>query len=360
MNKFTAIDLFAGGGGLTVGLKAAGFDVVGAVELDPVAYSCYKSNHPEVLAFKQDITTLSPSSFRSKLNGRPLSLLVGCPPCQGFSSLTQKYRRKDPRNELVREMFRFAEALQPKMVMMENVPGLTHRGKKLLEVLIVQLRSIGYQVTYDVLQVADYGVPQFRKRLVLLAGLGFSPKIPKATHSEDGDGGLRTWLNVRSAIGGLKRPVSFSFAMKNGGPERFDWHVIRDMDPITIERLRHVRAGSSRSKIPSHLRPPCHRRRKDGFSNVYGRMTWKDPSPTITSGCVTLSKGRFGHPTQLRTISVREAALLQTFPRDYIFDSNQIEKVVPIIGNALPCEFARKLAIGCKRQIRAISAAETF
>jgi len=343
----TAIDLFAGGGGLTVGLKRAGFRVVSAVEIEQHAFATYKTNNPEVQAFKQDIRTVQGESLLACAPHRKVHLLSGCPPCQGFSRLTAQYKRDDPRNELVLEMSRLVREVQPSIVMMENVPGLASKGKLFFEELLHHLESMGYLVEWDVLQVADYGVPQNRERLVLLAGKGFSVNLPKPTHSRTGKNGLKPWRTLRDAISSMPEPFVFSEVHTLGGPQQVNWHVVRNVSQRTLEILREARPGESRSKLPKKLRPPCHKNRKDGFNNVYGRMAWDKVSSAITGGCTTVSKGRFGHPEEDRTISVREAALIQTFPIDYIFDTPYIDKVCEIIGNALPCDFAEVLARQC-------------
>jgi DNA (cytosine-5)-methyltransferase 1 len=348
-NKYQpiAIDIFSGSGGLTVGLKKAGFRVVAAVEIEPHAFATYKTNHPEVQAYKQDVRTVKGQSLLALSPTGNIDLLSGCPPCQGFSSLTAKYKRSDPRNELVLEMGRLVEEIQPKIVMMENVSGLPKKGFEFFETLLKKLDSLGYITNWDILQVADYGVPQSRQRLVLLAGKGFPIHLPKPTHSKMGEYGLRKWRNVRDAIGDMPEPISLSEANSSGGPQRYNWHIVRTISSDTLKILKAARPGESRVKLPDELRPPCHKNREDGFNNVYGRLSWEQVAPTITGGCTTFSKGRFGHPEQDRTISVREAALLQTFPIDYIFDTPYMDYVCEMIGNALPCDFAEILANHC-------------
>lgn len=343
----TASDLFAGGGGLTVGLKRAGFRVVSAVEIEPHAFATYKANHADVTAYRQDIRTVDGASL-----GDSIDLLAGCPPCQGFSSLTSKYRRDDPRNALVREMGRMIEEVKPLAVMMENVPGLALKGKPLLEELLAVLDD-KYEVTHDVLQVADFGIPQSRRRFVLLAGRGFKIELPKPTHSWNGEDGLEKWVSIDGVLKGLPRPTPLDKAREQGSPAALKWHVVRCLSAENSKRIKQAKPGKAWwNGIPKHLRPDCHETKEAGFSNVYGRMKWGKVSPTITGGCTTFSKGRFGHPTQNRTISVYEAALLQTFPPDYVFDTNFMEYACNIIGNALPCDFAEILAQQCAEAIR--------
>ena len=335
---------------MTTGLKRAGFHVVGAVEIEPGAASTFQVNHPDTRLFVQDIRHVTGQDLLVLSPTKTIDLLAGCPPCQGFTSLTAKYHRDDPRNILVNEMMRLVEEVTPRAVMMENVPGLAQRGKHLLEPIIGKLKKLGYQVNLDILQAADYGVPQMRRRLVLLAGFGFSISMPVPTHS-NGQDGLPRWKTVRDAISHFPAPITFSEAKRIGKIPPLDWHLVRDLSPQNVARLKAARPGQNWKTIPERLRPPCHQGSYRGFPNVYGRMEWDKASPTITGGCTTLSRGRYGHPEENRTISVREAATLQTFPEDYIFDTFYIDSVCNIIGNALPCVFAEQVSKQCFQSI---------
>ncbi len=350
MNKLTAVDIFAGGGGLTVGLKAAGFQVVAAIEIEDHAFATYKANHPDVHAYKQDVRTIKGVSLRS-LSPNKIDLLAGCPPCQGFCSLTAKYRREDPRNELVLEMGRLIKEIRPRAVMMENVPGLVQKGKSLFDDFVNILSALGYKITWDILQVADYGIPQSRRRLVLLVGRGFFIPLPSPTHFKKDDRQLHQWRSLATVIKGMPPPVTLAESYTKGGPQAFNWHIVRTLSPINVLRMKRTKPGVSRAKLPKKLRPECHKDKEKGFSNVYGRASWDQVSPTITGGCTTLSKGRFGHPVEDRTLSLREAALIQTFPKDYIFDTPYMDHACNIVGNALPCDFAEILANQCREAL---------
>ncbi|MCK6686436.1 DNA cytosine methyltransferase [Enterobacter asburiae] len=348
MNKLLAIDLFSGGGGLSQGLVQAGYDVVAAVELDSNAISTYEQNHPSTKLISHDIRLVSANALQSLLKGGALDLLAACPPCQGFSSLTSANKIEDPRNSLIMEVGRLVRELKPRTLMIENVPGLMTRGRSYLSAFLKILDQEGYIYSYKVLQVADYGVPQFRKRFVLLAGLGFEIPIPEQTHSGKPTGDKLPWLTVNDAISNMPESIELPQSYLMGGPEALNWHVTRSISDMTKKRLEYIKPGGSRFDLPDELRPDCHKGNNNGFSNVYGRMSWDKPSPTITSGCTTLSKGRFGHPDRLRTISIREAALLQTFPYDYKFNASSIDSICRIIGNALPCKFAEVMALTCR------------
>lgn len=244
-------------------------------------------------------------------------------------------------------MSRLIEETNPLTVMMENVPGLNNRGKELMNEFLERLEELGYKISLEVLQVADYGVPQNRRRLVILAGLGFAIPMPKPTHSKDGKDGLSPWRTVQDAIEGLGDPVTLQEANQVSSPEEYNWHVVSSMSELNRLRLRYAEPGKSRLDIPEEIRPQCHKDGYSGYTNVYGRMAWEEAAPTITSGCTTLSKGRFGHPEKERTISVREAALLQTMPLDYKIATPYMVHACNIIGNALPCDFAEILARQC-------------
>ena len=151
------------------------------------------------------------------------------------------------------------------------------------------------ELTEGVLEVADYGVPQFRRRLVLLAGLGFAIELPRPTHGKVGANGCLPWRTVEDAIGNMPRPPTLGEAKRKGNVRESDWHIVRDLSPANVRRMQAAKAGKSWREIPEALRPPCHHGGYRGFSNVYGRMEWHKPAPTITGGCTTFSKGRFGH-----------------------------------------------------------------
>ncbi|MGV0998268.1 MAG: DNA cytosine methyltransferase [Fluviibacter sp.] len=348
-----AVDLFSGGGGLTEGLKQAGFCVSAAAEVDPVACATYAANHPGAIVFNRDICSLSGEELLRSSPTGTVDLIAACPPCQGFSSLTFKYHRDDPRNQLIFEFVRLVREVRPRAIMMENVPGLSKgAGSSLFQRATEDLKEMGYILAHNVLNVADYGVPQARRRLVVLGGLGFPIAIPEATHSRTPASTQKPWKTVREAIAGMPKPITMELASRNGGPSKANWHVTRKISDLNVQRLRATKSGQSRGQLPIELRPDCHKTSDKGFSNVYGRMTWNEPSPTITGGCTTLSKGRFGHPSQLRTISVREAALLQTFPEEYVFATDHMDHVCKIIGNALPPKFAAAMASACTSAIK--------
>jgi DNA (cytosine-5)-methyltransferase 1 len=345
LKKLTAIDLFAGCGGLTAGLKTAGYCVLAAVEIDDRARETYSLNHRDVWLAGKDICDVDPKKIMRKLKIRrgELDLLAGCPPCQGFSRIRKRNKARaarDDRNGLIEEFGRFVEALAPKLIMMENVPGLQKHYR--FGNLVKYLESVGYTTRVEVMDTADFAVPQRRKRLILAASLSGRPNL--ATPKIDRK-------TVKAAIGQLPIPG------KSGD-------TLHDLPENRCTRVRAmIRAipadGGSRSDLPSHMRLRCHARAR-GFFDVYGRMSWKRVAPTITGGCHNPSKGRFLHPTQHRTITLREAAILQGFRRRYRFNvSHGKEAIALMIGNALPPAFiaahGRALAKGLRSTAKGAS-----
>lgn len=340
--NLTAIDLFCGAGGLTLGLKQAGFIVVAGVELNPVAAETYRLNHADVDIYEKDIRHINPTEilFNSNLKPGELDLLAGCPPCQGFSS--QRTRNKtnahhDPRNDLIFEYLRFVEVFLPKTIMLENVPALAKNWRifKLKE----GLEQLGYIVDQNSISIhdaADYGVPQRRRRLLFKASrLGTISDAPK----------VKKRSTVKDSISSLK-------------PAGLSGDALHDLGEHRSEKVKKIislvpKNGGSRTDLPKEYWLECHKRSPNGYRDVYGRMKWDAVSPTITGGCHNPSKGRFIHPEFDRAITLREAALLQTFPMKYKFSmSRGKDSVALMIGNALPPKFIRIHALQYAQHIK--------
>lgn len=324
-HNINAVDLFSGCGGLSEGLKQAGFKVIAGVEINKNAAKAYRMNHSGTVLFEDDIRKLDTGKILNLLKGRPLHLLAGCPPCQGFSALRKLNRKssiRDKRNSLIGEYYRFVEELAPLTIMLENVPGIV--DYTLFKAIVRKLKKLGYNIVYKVVNVADYSVPQRRKRLVLIGS-----KLCKIDIAD----GLNTVTTVREALRKLK------------GTNKND--KLRKVYPHHMEHIQEMislipKNGGSRKDLPAKYKLECHKKKNIGFNDVYGRLRWDAVSSTITGGCLNPSKGRFLHPEKDRCISAREAALLQTFPIDYQFPID-IPKtdLALLIGNALPPEFTR-------------------
>lgn len=323
-----AIDIFCGCGGVTEGLRQTGFEVKAGIELDKKAASCYAENHPQTNLFNLDIRQVDPHEILNLLNGEELNLLAFCPPCQGFSSirrLNRGFAVNDDRNDLILDVIRFIEVLNPHTIMLENVPALIGYESFVDFVRIIEGMAVPYFVDYAVVDLYNYGIPQHRKRLVLVASrLGQIKIAPEVDY--------RT--TVRDFIGNLE-----SVDKTDDATHR----VVAKHTERVIEMISKIpKNGGSRKDLPEEYILECHKKPNIGFNDVYGRLRWDDASSTITGGCLNPSKGRFLHPEENRCISAREAALLQTFPLTYIFPDNLTKTTLSlIIGNALPPEFSR-------------------
>jgi len=321
-----SIDIFSGVGGLTEGMHQADFKTKIAFEIDELASKAYRLNHPDTTVITKDIRKVSVAEIKRKLNGKKIHLLAGCPPCQGFSSIRRLNRMQpveDERNSLIMEYVRLVKALKPYTIMMENVPGLVQydmfiEAKRILEV------ELKYHIDYRVVNVKDYGVPQSRRRLVLVGSRLGEIKVAEPTYEKK---------TVRQVIGNLPLPE------KSQDPVHriFPVHT-----PEVLERIVMTpKNGGSRKDLPKKYLLKCHQAENVGFNDVYGRLRWDDYSTTITGGCLNPSKGRFLHPEQNRCISAREAAMLQSFPLDYKFPTDiPRENLALMIGNALPPVFS--------------------
>jgi len=361
MRRMVAIDLFSGCGGLTCGLRRAGFHVATAVEIDPHAAKTYRHNNRKTKLLQADIRKVEAHELLAGVPSGEVDLLVGCAPCQGFSSLTRKYRRDDPRNGLLSEMARIIEEVRPSAVMMENVSGLAEaRGKVIFKGFVDRLENEGYHLNWRVVQMADYGIPQSRRRLVLIGGRGFEISFPDPTHARTPKPGsdLKPWVPLRSALAGLGAPVTLTEALRKQGPQQYNWHVARDLLARTKAKLKAAMPGKAWLDLPENLRPKCHQGDYRGFPNVYGRMSWDNVAVTMTRGCTTPSMGRFGHPDRRRyAISAREAARIQTFPDAYKFITDHMETVCDMLGNAVPPAFAYVIGRRIKETLEVIDGA---
>lgn len=328
------IDLFCGIGGLTHGLQLEGFDVVAGIDNDATCKFGYEVNN-RARFITNDIEEVSVSEIRELFGGADIRILVGCAPCQPYSGLNRKGPSEQKMAPL-RKFGEYVEALKPDIVSMENVRGLARPGKyPVFAEFLTVLERNGYHVSYQVVDASDYGVPQKRHRLVLLASIHGNIRLIAPTHA-----GKK--VTVRDAIGGLE-PIEDGEASPSD-----PFHRAVKMNKLNKRRIRATpHNGGDSTAWDESILPDCYKR-PSGLSyraTVYGRMRWDDPAPTMTTKCTGFGNGRFGHPEQDRAITLREAAAFQTFPADYQF--SDLSREVPVsvvakfIGNAVPVRLGR-------------------
>jgi len=341
------VDLFCGCGGVTEGLKHRNFKVVAAIDKDADACETYKTNHPGVHLYPEDIRRVDPKDIlRNDLKDKDLDVLVVCAPCQPFSSQNRS-NKIDERSDLIFEATRFARVLRPAVIFFENVPGFaTVKYKTLLEQLKNDLEKLGYQLSLPLpIDAADYGVPQRRKRCILLATLNIKPPS------------LPTPITPENARITVRQAISYLPSLASGEQDSNDpLHCVRVHQPIVIERLKHIpKDGGNRFSLPSHLVLECHKKH-NSHGDVYGRMWWDKVSPTLTTGCDNVTRGRFAHPRDDRAVTLREVAILQTFPQNYFFKGNR-EAIATQLGNAVPVRLVSSLAPTIRKAVHVVDSA---
>lgn len=320
-----AIDLFCGVGGLTHGLAQAGIEVIAGIDIDPACKYPYETNN-RAKFHERDVNDLSSFEVAEMLHGADITMIAGCAPCQPFSTYSRSGRSNKRGNDwqLLETFGRLVKKVQPDIVTMENVPQILEHS--VFENFLANLK--GYAVEWSVVEAVRIGIPQTRKRLVLIASkLGSEGlTLPKDEHR------VKT---VRDAIGRLQ-PI------KAGESDPMDrLHSASRLTAINLERIRHSKPGGTWRDWPESLQAACHRKASGAtYPSVYGRMSWDSASPTITTQCFGYGNGRFGHPDQDRAISLREAAILQTFPPGYKFvrpdEPVRFSVLGRLIGNAVP------------------------
>lgn len=322
-----AIDLFCGAGGLSLGLKRAGAQIVGAVDGWDTATRTYALNfeHPVVTT---DLLGMPAAGLLDQLRiDGEVELVAGGPPCQGFS-VQRIGSDTDGRNALVLEYGRLIDEIRPRLFLMENVPGLLgKRGRQTADAFISQLSSF-YEVRVARVNAADYGVPQLRRRVFMYGWRRGTPPVlfPPALLTPE------EYVTVREAIFDLPSPP-LDFEPLPGDP----LHRRTRLSALNVMRLRHIPPGGGMEDLPARLRADCHKHgpKKIGHRKVYGRLDPDAPGATITARFDSFTRGRFAHPFEDRNITLREGARLQTFPDDFRFDGTQ-EEVAALIGNAVP------------------------
>ena len=333
MKKIVAIDLFCGVGGLTHGLIKAGIDVRAGIDNDETCKFAYEKNNSSEF-IKESIRNIKGKNLKKYYKGADVKVLVGCAPCQTFSTHSTKLRKqfdlkKDKRWNLLTEFSRFIDDLKPHIVSMENVPLLL-KQKVFIDFKNNLLKS-GYEVSYEIVNCSKYGMPQNRRRLVLLASKMGKIEIPKPNNK------IKTVKEVLTKFDSIKAgEMSLSDSL----------HVSPKLSSINLKRIKKSKQGGTWRDWPKDLIVKCHKKKTGStYSSVYGRMNWDKPSPTITTQFNRYGTGRFGHPKQNRALSLREGAVLQTFPKNYKFIENKNSfsetKIAKHIGNAVPVELGK-------------------
>lgn len=323
--QIRGVDLFCGVGGLTHGLEQAGINVVAGFDIDRECKYAYEANN-SALFVERDVNDLTAEEIQTHLQGSQVSLIAGCAPCQPYSSYSRTRKADSDSDEwqLVVAFGRLVRAVQPDLVSMENVPQLVNHG--VFNELLGCLE--GYSINWQIVGVNQIGVPQTRKRLVLLASK-FGTEGLRLLETDEGT------PTVRDAIGKLP-------AIGAGEVDKTDpIHRSPRLSEVNLRRIQNSKPGGSWRDWPEELLASCHKKDSGAtYPSVYGRMSWDEPSPTITTQCFGYGNGRFGHPEQDRAISLREAALLQSFPADYKFvppnEAVRFSVLGRLIGNAVP------------------------
>ena len=327
------VDLFCGVGALSHGLFRAGFDIRAGYDTDSRCKHAFEVNN-KAKFHSRDVAKLQPEEIQSHFSGELPTVLAGCAPCQPFSTYKQRYD-EDPRWDLVESFAQLAVRVRPDFVTMENVPSLLkYKEGRVFARFKEAIEDAGYNVQWEVARCEQYGVPQRRRRLVVIASRTALPPKLKATHL--------TPLTVRDAIASLPSIGAGENKKKDA------LHVAASLSETNLARIRASKPGGTWRDWPFELRAKCHQRATGKtYSGVYARMEWDKPSPTMTTQCYGFGNGRFGHPEQDRAITLREAAILQSFPKDYSFlpkgEEPALSEVGRWIGNAVPVALAEAI-----------------
>lgn len=322
-----AVDLFCGVGGLTCGVIKSGIEVVAGIDIDKTCEFAYTYNNKAKFIHKS-VVDINSNEIDDLFGNDNVKILMGCAPCQPFSrhQKDKQNRNKHEKWGLLYSFLDHVKIIKPEIVSMENVSELEH--EKIFNDFVKGLKEIGYYVTYVVVNAADYGVPQRRKRLLLLASLYGKINFIPATH-------LNNHITVRQAIGELPEINAGSFDVND------PLHRSPSLSELNLERIRNSVQGGTWRDWPEHLLPDCYKKESGkSYSSVYGRMKWDDISPTLTTQFNRYGTGRYGHPSQDRALSLREGAIIQSFPKNYQFISptnpNMDCAIARQIGNAVP------------------------
>ncbi|WP_038752295.1 DNA cytosine methyltransferase [Burkholderia pseudomallei] len=342
--SISCVDLFCGAGGLTHGFVLEDLPVVAGIDLDPACRYPYEANN-QAQFVERDISTVTAEELGALFGDAELTILAGCAPCQPFSSYAQRYELdgEDGKWGLLYEFARLAQGTEPDVITMENVPTVAKHA--VFHDFVDTLTRLGYKVWFDVVDSSRYGVPQMRRRMVLLASKHGDIQMIEPTH--------KTPKTVRQAIGRLR-----SLSAGEAAP-RDKLHIASTLSEKNLRRIKASKPGGTWRDWPEELIADCHRAESGRtYPGVYGRMEWDKPAPTMTTQCYGFGNGRFGHPEQDRAISLREAAILQSFPRHYAFVPKDGEVSFTVlgrlIGNAVPVNLSRAIARSIKKHLASI------
>jgi DNA (cytosine-5)-methyltransferase 1 len=346
-----AVDLFCGAGGLSRGLIEAGFEIAAAIDSWEIALRSYRANFSNHAALTADVSTLTVEGLREAGVPADLDLVAGGPPCQGFS-IQRIGDDVDNRNDLVLAFGHVVAMLHPRAFLMENVPGLLgRRGKHLAQKFIRTMTAVGYDINYAVVDAADFGVPQTRRRVFFVGW----DRMRLSEFTFPASAGSRKAPSVRQAIGDLPSPPHDFFPLP-GDP----LHRRIRLSAKNLERLKHVPPGGGFEDLPVALRVNCHKKgaSRIGHRAVYGRLDPDRPAATITARFDSFTRGRFGHPWEDRNITLREGARLQGFADCHTFFGTQ-EEIAAQIGNAIPPPLAGAFGIALRQYLEGRSAQPT-
>jgi DNA (cytosine-5)-methyltransferase 1 len=343
--KIETIDLFCGAGGLTYGLQKSGLKVIAGIDNEETCRHAFENNNKSKF-ISADLTQYGSNDIKKLYSSDSIKVLVGCAPCQPFSSHSFKNKDKenDTRWNLLLHFGKLIEDMQPEIVSMENVRGIVKTD--IFKTFVDILKKNDYQVDYKVVYAPDYGAPQNRSRLILLASRLGKIKIPSPTHTKE------NYVKVKDIIKNLQ-PIRVGQKSKND-----PLHKAKRLSDTNLKRIKQSKPNGTWRDWDKKLLPDCYK--KDSgqtYTSVYGRMDWNSVSPTITTQFFNYGSGRFGHPTQNRALTLREGALLQTFPEDY--DFGEIKSMTAIarhIGNAVPPVLGEIIGNAIKQHIENIYA----
>lgn len=345
MPEIAAVDLFCGAGGLTHGLIKSKIKVVAGFDIESSCKFAYEANNSGAKFFCRDVAELTAAELTNLYPEGAIKLLAGCAPCQPFSTYSQgKDASQDERWPLLYAFSKLIRGVQPELVTMENVPDVTKH--KVYHDFVVELRMQGYSVWAEKVYCPDYGMPQVRKRHVLLASKLGAVELIAPTRKPD------SYRTVEDVIGKGKLPP-----LQAGEQDAIDpLHKAAMLSDLNMKRMKASKPGGTWKDWPIELVADCHQKDSGrSYSGVYARMQWDKPSPTMTTQCFGFGNGRFGHPVQNRAISLREAAMLQTFPKSYKFLQKgrklHFKTVGKMIGNAVPVELGKVIGVSFNKHV---------